>query len=91
MRVAGSSVFAKLAPERLVNRQDLDMMSGFVTEDMFSDAPNIDVAYAMRNTTIPVGSGEASITRRTTSSANPSSMRWHMHRARIPISSVVSC
>jgi isoquinoline 1-oxidoreductase beta subunit len=55
VRVAGSSVFAKLAPERLVNGQDLDMMSGFVTEDMFYDVPNIDVAYAMRNTSIPVG------------------------------------
>jgi isoquinoline 1-oxidoreductase beta subunit len=55
VRVAGSSVFAKLAPERLANGQDLDMMSGFVTADMFYDVPNIDVAYAMRNTTIPVG------------------------------------
>jgi isoquinoline 1-oxidoreductase subunit beta len=55
VRLAGSSVFAKLAPERLVNGQDLDMMSGFMSADMFYDVPNIDIAYAMRNTTIPVG------------------------------------
>jgi isoquinoline 1-oxidoreductase beta subunit len=55
VRVAGSSFNAKLAPSRLVNGQDLEMMNGFQVEDMFYDVPSIDVRYAMRNTTIPVG------------------------------------
>jgi isoquinoline 1-oxidoreductase beta subunit len=55
VRLAGPSIYASIAPERLVNGQDLDMMSAFQIEDMPYEAPNLDVGYAMRNSPIPVG------------------------------------
>jgi isoquinoline 1-oxidoreductase beta subunit len=55
VRLAGPSIYASIAPERLVNGQDLEMMSAFQIEDMPYEAPNLDVGYAMRNSPIPVG------------------------------------
>ena len=55
VRIAGSSMLTALSPDRLVDGHDVEMMNGFRTVDMVYDVPNVDVAYAMRNTTIPVG------------------------------------
>jgi isoquinoline 1-oxidoreductase subunit beta len=55
VRLAGPSIFTALLPSALVSGQDLDMMSGFRAADMFYEVPAVDVGYAMRNTTIPVG------------------------------------
>jgi isoquinoline 1-oxidoreductase beta subunit len=54
-RLCGSSISFGLAQDRLKNGQDLEMMSGFLAEDMFYDVPNIEVGYVMRNTAVPVG------------------------------------
>ncbi len=55
VRLAGPSIYASIAPERLVNGQDLDMMNAFQIEDMPYAAPNLDVGYVMRNSPILVG------------------------------------
>jgi len=55
VRVCGSSILVGLAPDRLKNGQDIEMMSAFLEEDMAYAVPNFEVGYVMRNTTIPVG------------------------------------
>jgi isoquinoline 1-oxidoreductase subunit beta len=55
VRLAGPSIYASIAPDRLVNGQDLDMPSAFKVEDMPYDVANVDVGYVMRNSAIPVG------------------------------------
>jgi isoquinoline 1-oxidoreductase subunit beta len=55
VRVCGSSILVGLAPDRLKNGQDIEMMNGFLEEDMAYAVPNFEVGYVMRNTTIPVG------------------------------------
>jgi isoquinoline 1-oxidoreductase subunit beta len=55
VRVCGSSILVGLAPDRLKNGQDIEMMNAFLEEDMAYAVPNFEVGYVMRNTTIPVG------------------------------------
>src|ERR1700733_3956562 len=55
VRVCGSSILVGLAPDRLKNGQDIEMMNGFLEEEMAYAVPNFEVGYVMRNTTIPVG------------------------------------
>jgi len=55
VRVCGSSILVGLSPDRLKNGQDIEMMNGFLEEDMAYKVPNFEVGYVMRNTTIPVG------------------------------------
>jgi isoquinoline 1-oxidoreductase beta subunit len=55
VRVCGSSILVGLSPDRLKNGQDIEMMNGFLEEDMAYEVPNFEVGYVMRNTTIPVG------------------------------------
>jgi isoquinoline 1-oxidoreductase beta subunit len=55
VRVCGSSILVGLSPDRLKNGQDIEMMNGFLEEDMAYMVPNFEVGYVMRNTTIPVG------------------------------------
>ncbi len=55
VRLCGSSILFGLMQARMKDGQDLEMMKGFVDEDMFYDVPNFEVGYAMRNTAVPVG------------------------------------
>jgi isoquinoline 1-oxidoreductase subunit beta len=55
VRLAGSSILAQLAPDRLKNGQDLEMMSAFLREDLAYSVPNFEVGYVMRDTPVPVG------------------------------------
>jgi isoquinoline 1-oxidoreductase beta subunit len=55
VRLSGSSILSGLMPARMKNGQDLEMMNGFVPEDMFYSVPNVNVGYSMQNTAVPVG------------------------------------
>jgi isoquinoline 1-oxidoreductase subunit beta len=55
VRLCGSSNLVQLAPDRLKNGQDIEMMGAFLKEDMAYRVPNFEVGYVMRNTPVPVG------------------------------------
>ncbi len=53
LRVAGQSIIAGLAPQRVANGLDLNFLEGL--HDLPYGIPNLRVEYAMRNTHVPVG------------------------------------
>jgi len=53
IRVAGQSIFAAIAPQRVANGIDLNFLEGL--HDLPYAVPNVRVEYAMRNTHVPVG------------------------------------
>jgi isoquinoline 1-oxidoreductase subunit beta len=52
-RVAGQSIMAGIAPQRIVNGVDLHFLEGL--HDLPYTFPNVRVEYSMRNTHVPVG------------------------------------
>lgn len=55
VRLCGPSNLILLAPDRLFNGHDYEMLAAFNPEDFFYDVPNFEVGYVMRNTPVTIG------------------------------------